>query len=185
MTADFPVFLDACVLANAAVCDIYLRLAEPPRLFVPKWSSQILDKVYRTHSEKLGWPEPLSKSFQAAVRASFPDAISDGYEHLLPSVANDEKNQHVLTAAIHGKASLILTFNFRDFPAPSLAPWGIEAVHPQDYLLTLYAMRPGAVIAKLCDIASEGDEQIQDVLLRLGVSLPQFAATVYEDMGGA
>jgi hypothetical protein len=29
--ADFKVFLDACVLADIAVCDLLLRLAERPR----------------------------------------------------------------------------------------------------------------------------------------------------------
>jgi hypothetical protein len=32
MTADFPVLLDACVLANQRVTDLLLRLAETPRL---------------------------------------------------------------------------------------------------------------------------------------------------------
>jgi len=31
MRADFPVVLDTCVLAEAAVSDLYLRLAEDPR----------------------------------------------------------------------------------------------------------------------------------------------------------
>jgi hypothetical protein len=35
------VVLDACVLANFSLCDTLLRLAEPPRLFEPKWSEEI------------------------------------------------------------------------------------------------------------------------------------------------
>lgn len=34
MQADFKIVLDACVLANIAVCDLFLRLAEKPRLFL-------------------------------------------------------------------------------------------------------------------------------------------------------
>ena len=34
------VVLDACVLANFSLCDTLLRLAEPPRLFEPKWSEE-------------------------------------------------------------------------------------------------------------------------------------------------
>ena len=36
------VVLDACVLANFSLCDTLLRLAEPPRLFEPKWSDEII-----------------------------------------------------------------------------------------------------------------------------------------------
>lgn len=42
MHADFPVVLDTCVLANYAVCDLVLRLAEPPRLYLPRLFQQIL-----------------------------------------------------------------------------------------------------------------------------------------------
>lgn len=45
MQADFKVVIDACVLANIAVCDLFLRLAEKPRLCLPRWSTEILDEV--------------------------------------------------------------------------------------------------------------------------------------------
>jgi len=54
MNADYKVLIDACVLANFGVCDLYLRLSEAPRMLLPKWSQQILDEVYRTHTLKLG-----------------------------------------------------------------------------------------------------------------------------------
>jgi hypothetical protein len=42
MRADFKVVLDACVLANFGVCDLLLRLAERPRLYLPRWSEELL-----------------------------------------------------------------------------------------------------------------------------------------------
>ncbi len=60
MNADFPVVLDACVLANQRVTDLLLRLSETPRLFLPKWSGRILDEVDKTLVEKLGWPDSLA-----------------------------------------------------------------------------------------------------------------------------
>lgn len=42
MQADFKIVIDACVLANIAVCDLLLRLAEKPRLLIPKWSREIM-----------------------------------------------------------------------------------------------------------------------------------------------
>lgn len=53
MRADFKVLLDACVLVNFPVCDLLLRLAEPPRLFLPQWSSEILKETQRAQ-EKIG-----------------------------------------------------------------------------------------------------------------------------------
>jgi hypothetical protein len=58
MQADFPILLDACVLANVGVCDLYLRLAETPRLDLPRWSAPILEEVKRTQMTKLKRPFP-------------------------------------------------------------------------------------------------------------------------------
>ncbi len=55
MQADFKIVIDACVLANIVVCDLFLRLAEKPRLFLPRWSTEILDETRRVH-QKLSWP---------------------------------------------------------------------------------------------------------------------------------
>jgi hypothetical protein len=41
------VLLDACVLANFSLCDTLLRLAEPPRLFEPKWSEEIIRETIK------------------------------------------------------------------------------------------------------------------------------------------
>jgi len=58
MQADFPIILDACVLANSGICDLFLRLAEKPRLYLPRWSGMILDEVKRTQMNKLKRPFP-------------------------------------------------------------------------------------------------------------------------------
>jgi hypothetical protein len=48
MTGTPLVVLDACILANFSLCDTLLRLAEPPRLFEPKWSEEIIRETIRT-----------------------------------------------------------------------------------------------------------------------------------------
>lgn len=68
------------------------------------------------------------------------------YENIISSLKNDEKDRHVLAAAIRGSCSLILTFNLRHFPKEALDPWSITATHPQDYLLVLYEMEPTQVV---------------------------------------
>ena len=182
MRADFKVVLDACVLANFGVCDLLLRLAERPRLYLPRWSEKLLVETERTHVQQLGWPPPIAQSFQAALRANFPEAMVVGYEHILPSCANDPKDRHVLACAVQCQAELILTFNLRDFPPAALEPWKIAARHPQDYLLTLYALDQAAVLHKLEEIARRRGCQLEDHLIALGQFLPAFSARVLESI---
>ncbi len=182
MKADFRVFIDACVLANFGVCDLLLRLAERPRQYLPFWSEEVLAEVYRTHTERLGWPEDLARYFGEELRTHFPEALSVGYEHLLPSVTNDPKDRHVPAAAAHARAEIILTFNLKDFSPEALEPWGIEAKHPQDYLLTLYDMDKAQVVSRITAIATRREEGMEDVLVRLGKSLPLFASRLLDDL---
>jgi hypothetical protein len=60
MTGTPLVVLDACILANFSLCDTLLRLAEPPRLFEPKRSEEIIRETTRTLESKLGWPNSLT-----------------------------------------------------------------------------------------------------------------------------
>lgn len=117
------------------------------------------------------------------MTAAFPEAAITGFEHLLSQLQNHEKDRHVLAAAIQGGVSVIVTFNVRDFPAAALQPWKIEALPPQDYLLTLYSMNPGVVLAKVADIATDHGEEIQDVLIHLGKSVPAFSRRLLQDSG--
>jgi hypothetical protein len=53
MISDFPAILDACVLVQAAVRDILLRLVEQ-RLFLARWTDESIDLTVRTRRDKLG-----------------------------------------------------------------------------------------------------------------------------------
>src|SRR5207237_9883018 len=99
MRADFPLVLDANVLAPALVCDLYLRLAEEPRLYAPRWTSEILDEVRRTQVGKLDWPDRLADYWREQVSAAFPEAMVTGYEPLIAQCQNVEEDRHVLAAA--------------------------------------------------------------------------------------
>ena len=102
MTGTPLVVLDACVLANFSLCDTLLRLAEPPRLFEPKWSEEIIRETARTLELKLGWPNSLTAHLEEELRAHFRDAWISGYESLIPRMANDEEDGHVVAAAVDG-----------------------------------------------------------------------------------
>jgi hypothetical protein len=57
----------------------------------------------------------------------------------------DPDDRHVLAAAIRGRADVIITSNLRDFPAEILAPFGIEAQHPDQFISHLLSLSPGIV----------------------------------------
>jgi len=68
------------------------------------------------------------------------------FEDLIPSlVLPDPDDRHVLAAAIRTSADLILTFNIKDFPAESLTPYGIEACHPDPFLVDQLDLDPQTV----------------------------------------
>lgn len=82
---------------------------------IPKWSQDILDEVYRTHIDKLGWPDHLADYFQQEINNAYPDAIITGYQELIPTMTNDKKDRHVVAAAVRENVDLIITFNLKHF----------------------------------------------------------------------
>ena len=144
MKSDFIVCLDAYVLCPPALCDLLLRLAEHPRLYRPVFSAEILAEVKRTQMTKFKRPYPEEKAdrWQKEVLRAFPEALIDDYDHLLPILTKDEKDRHVLGAAIKGQARHIITANIKHFKQVDLVQWDITALHPQTYLLTLYEHSP-------------------------------------------
>jgi hypothetical protein len=47
MIAPLVAVLDACVLVNISLCDTLLRMAEPPELYEPRWSEEIIVETLR------------------------------------------------------------------------------------------------------------------------------------------
>jgi hypothetical protein len=59
---------------------------------------------------------------------AFPAASVSGFERLIPALSfPDPDERHVLAAAVHARADLIVTVNLKDFPTAVLAPHGIVA----------------------------------------------------------
>jgi predicted nucleic acid-binding protein len=178
MTGAPLVVLDACVLANFSLCDTLLRLAEPPRLYEPKWSEEIIRETTRTLESKLGWPSSLTDYFQAELRAHFGEAWINGHEPLIPRMANDEKDRHVLAAAVHGEVPIIVTFNLGHFRSQHLEPWGIRALHPQSFLVEVFRQEEQVVFAKLEQQAADRGRTFRQLLDILSATVPDFVAVV-------
>jgi predicted nucleic acid-binding protein len=74
------------------------------------------------------------------------DALVTDYQHLMPGLQlPDPDDRHVLAAAIRARADVIITINLRDFPPQAMAPFGIEAQHPDEFILHLLDLAPGVV----------------------------------------
>jgi hypothetical protein len=180
--ADFRVVLDACVLANFAVTDVFLRFAEEPRLFLPRWSEAILEETRRAHV-RLEWPDHLVNGFQEQLREHFPEAMVVGYEWLIDQCENQKKDRHVLACAIQAHAEVIATFNLRDFPEEALKQWNIIAMHPQDQLLSLYGLDQQLCLYKVTQIAHRMEKDLKDYLIDLGRFVPAFCHHILEEIG--
>ena len=131
----FPVVLDACVLCVPIIRDFILWAAHFA-LFRPLWSKDLLAELRRTLA-KFGVQEVRIDYLVEQMTQSFPEAEVLGYESIVPSLTNQEKDRHVLAAAVVGKAQLIVTNNHRDFPKPSLVPFQVETIGPDDFLRDL------------------------------------------------
>lgn len=66
------------------------------------------------------------------------DALVIGYGSRIPTLElPDLSDRHVLAAAIQSRADFIVTFNLKDFPTSVLANYGVEAIHPDEFILDL------------------------------------------------
>src|SRR5579872_1569099 len=178
MTGAPLVVLDACVLANFSLCDTLLRLVEPPRLFEPKWSEEIIRETTRKLELRLGWPNALTAHLEKELHAHFSEAWISGYESLISRMANDEKDRHVAAAAVHGEASIILTFNLRHFRPEHLATWGVRALHPQSFLIEIFRQEQAVVLTKLEEQAADRGRSLSQLLDILNGTVPAFVANV-------
>lgn len=144
----FTVVYDACVLYPAPLRDLLMHLALTD-LFRAKWTEAIHDEwtrsVLRDRNDLT--PEQLQRT-RELMNAHVRDCLVIGYETLIPSLAlPDSDDRHVLAAAIRSHADAIVTFNLTDFPDNALAAYGVEAIHPDDFVMYQLDLAPNIVCA--------------------------------------
>lgn len=84
----------------------------------------------------------------ALMDRAIPGASVEGYQSLIAGLTlPDPDDRHVLAAAIRCNASVIVTFNQRDFPAAALSLYGIEAQHPDEFIDNIIDLDVAAVVA--------------------------------------
>lgn len=150
--ASFVAVFDACVLYPASVRDLLLRLALTD-LFRGRWTDRI-------HEEWIGGVLKRRRDLGRAqlertrdlMNQAVPGCLVTAYENLIDSLRlPDPDDRHVLAAAIRCQAGVIVTYNLKHFPVEALAPYGIEAQHPDEFVVHLFDLDPGAVCAAVRD----------------------------------
>lgn len=143
--ARFTAILDACVIYPHPVVDSLLSLAAIG-LFAPKWTTRIEQEWIGALEEKradLRGCRLIQR--RDAMRAAVPDweVAEAAWLTVAPSLRlPDPDDVHVLAAAIVAHADCIVTRNTRDFPAPSLAPFGLEVIDPDVFIINQLDLNP-------------------------------------------
>jgi hypothetical protein len=89
------------------------------------------------------------------MNLAVPDCLVQGHERLVAGLAlPDEDDRHVLAAAIRAGAQTIVTANLKDFPAELLAPYDVEAQHPDEFVLAQIDLAPGAIVNVIIEQAN-------------------------------
>ena len=143
----FTVIYDACVLYPAPLRDLLLELAIS-ELFSAKWTETIHDEWVRNLLKSRPELEERLIHTRKLMNKAVPDSLVENFESLIDGLElPDANDRHVLAAAIKCNARIIVTSNLKDFPTESLNPYGIEAMHPDEFIEHQFGLSPGAVIA--------------------------------------
>ncbi len=147
--ARYTAILDACVLFPPAVADALISL-HVAGLYTARWTSRIDDEwinaAVRIHDK----PREKLEARRNAMRAAVPDweVPSTAYDTLITGrPLPDQNDEHVIAAALAGHADCIVTSNLKHFPNTILNPLGLEAIHPDDFIVYQIDLDPYPALA--------------------------------------
>lgn len=143
----FTAVYDACVLYPAPLRDFLMWLGLSGR-FRARWSTHIHEEWKR--NLLLNRPDLKREQLDRTsllMDSAIPDALVTGHEQLIDGLSlPDPDDRHVLAAAIRCNASVIVTFNEKDFPSSALESFGIETQHPDEFVENLFDLDAAAVV---------------------------------------
>jgi hypothetical protein len=117
-------------------------------IFRARWTDMIHDEWIGNLLEKRPdlRPSQLART-RRMMNAAVMGCLVEGFEDLIPNLAlPDKDDRHVLAAAIQCGADAIVTFNTKDFPRDVAARYGLEILHPDDFLHQQFDLDTAAVV---------------------------------------
>ena len=129
----FTAVLDTNVIYPVIIRDLLFWFAYY-EMYTPKWSNHIFDEWKEVMRRKGVSLEESDKRVQKA-NIAFPDALVEHYENLIEHLClPDEKDRHVLAAAIKTNAHVIVSNNLKHFPEKILESYGMKIKTADDFL---------------------------------------------------
>ncbi len=147
--ARYTAILDACVLFPPAVADALISL-HVAGLYTARWTSRIDTEWINAATRTYDKPKEKLESRRDAMRFAVPDweVPEAAYEPLIVGRdLPDPDDEHVIAAALAGHADCIVTSNLKHFPTAALNPLGIEAIHPDDFIVYQIDLAPYPALA--------------------------------------
>jgi len=149
-------------------------------MYRPLWSETILQEVGDGLEKKLKHtPEQKQRRIQA-MRSAFPEAAISVPEGLCGALTcvPDERDRHVLAAAIRGGAHVIVTQNTKHFPEECLAQYNVLCHTPDDFLVHQFHLSAEQVLEKLDAQAAALHKERPHVIEKLKAMTPNFCHLV-------
>lgn len=145
--SSFTAFYDANVLYPAPLRDFLMYLALTG-VYRARWSALVHEEWKRNLLANRSdlTSEQLDRT-SALMDKAVPDGLVTGYEPLIEGLQlPDMDDRHVLAAAIKCNASVIVTFNLKDFPKEVLSQFNIEPLHPDNFIADLWDLDQAAIL---------------------------------------
>lgn len=149
--ANFKVILDSNIIFSITKSNLLMWVSQEG-IYQPQWSEKIESEVLIAVERQMG-KEALEgvNSRLESMRSSVEEPIITGYEFLIDSIdlSTDPDDRHIVAAACHAGAELIVTQNLKDLPDDELEPYGIRAISVDDFMMDLIDLDKEAVLRSL------------------------------------
>lgn len=163
---------DANILISRTLRDYFVYAAKLGTLDI-HWSDGILDETTRNLISKFDFTQEDAEVLVDRLSAFIPTALVEVKKRDKTRVAKvemDDKDRHVLAAALSANADLLLTQNVRHFPREWMAKHDIELIDAGTLLLRLVAEYPDELREahrRGVESRPQSEEQVFEILGRI------------------
>lgn len=142
----FKVIYDANVLYPAPLRDLLMWVALQD-VVLARWTDEIHEEWIRSVlRQRPDLKREQLERTREMMNAHVRDCLVSNYQDLIPGLMlPDPNDRHVLAAAIKAGASVIVTCNLKHFPQEALEPFGIDAQHPDEFLVHQFDLNEAAI----------------------------------------